>query len=416
MFYDRPNYAAGPKINAVRLLPELSKRGYDVTAIIGYYEECPSTDLLRDHGISVVEIPWPKYCDKQVELLYPVLLKANPDIFVANISASGCYAGRFLRESGRPTIAGHLSDDEYNWGMAERFCKAGDAWAVSGMFCMGRELGDQVRNWKPKRTEVVDICHGVPLCEAATPRADGPLRMVYSGRMQDPQKRITDLTYAVIRVLQRHTDAEVMYLGEGDRSDAVARMFSENGLADRAYLRGYVDPSEVQHEMAWGNVLVLLSDFEGVPGAVMDGMAAGLVPICLDIPGGLRELVIHEETGLLVQDREQRFLDAASRLNADRALMTKLAAQARRHIEHRFSLTAAADQWESLFENVLKAAGPRKPIRFPRKPLLPTPFPKLQSQDQRSPSKSWLNRVSAKAKSATRSIVKMRATQRVTGT
>jgi hypothetical protein len=118
----------------------------------------------------------------------------------------------------------------------------------------------------------------------------------------------------------------------------------------------------------------------------MDGMACGLVPVCLDIPGGLRELVIHEETGLLVTDREQSFQNAISRLGQDIALRRRLSANARNHSEKQFSLKVAADRWEQLCSDLLAHAGPRRPIRFPSEPVLPPPHPGFGLEDKRRPS------------------------------
>ena len=50
IFYDRPNYTAGPKINALRVLPELARRGHDVAALVLYRESFPSGPELQQQG------------------------------------------------------------------------------------------------------------------------------------------------------------------------------------------------------------------------------------------------------------------------------------------------------------------------------------------------------------------------------
>jgi len=384
-FYDRPNYTAGPRINALRVLPELVRRGHEVTALIGYKESCPAREILQSRGVNVLATPFPKYIEDQVAWFYRSLTRVDPDIFVPNISVSGAYAARYCREAGRPTIAGHRSDDKFNWGMAERFCRISDAWAVSGLFCMGAELGDKVRAWGSKRTRVVDIASGVPIPAEQVTQAN-PLCLVYAGRLEERQKRISEVTEAVCDTLERFPDATAKMIGDGSRKQHVADIISHRNLDDRITLTGYVDPENVQDEMADGNILVLLSDFEGVPGAVMEGMACGLVPVCLDIPGGLRELVIHERTGLLVRDRGASFQDAICRLARDDQLRIRLSRNARQYIKERFSLHTAVDLWEALFEDLLKTAGPRKPLRFPRRPNLPKPFAPIAREDKRRPT------------------------------
>jgi glycosyltransferase involved in cell wall biosynthesis len=385
MFYDRPNYCAGPTINARRLLPTLARRGYEVTALVGYLFECPSREFLEGQGVAVRAVQWPEWVEDQVLWLRKQLAAVDPDLFVPNISVSGCYAARYAREAGRPTIAGHLSDDEFNWGMAERFVRHQDEWAVSAMFCMSDALSDTVRAWQPARTIVKTIPHGVPL--SGTPvDPSGPLRLVYAGRVVQPQKRIHELVDAMIDAAGRHPQLTAKIIGDGSERAAIQRRVAASRFADRFQFTGYVEPGRVQEEMLDSNVFILLSDFEGVPGAVMDAMACGLVPVCLDISGGLRELVIHEETGLLVSDRGEDFQRALGRLAGDDDLRRRLSTNARRHIVKAFTLDAAADRWEELFAEVWASAGPRLPIRFPRNlTWLPAPYPALLREDRRRP-------------------------------
>jgi colanic acid/amylovoran biosynthesis glycosyltransferase len=384
MFYDRPNYCAGPTINARRLLPELVRRGYEVTALVGYLFECPSREFLEGQGVAVRAVEWPEWVEDQVLWIQKQLGAVDPDIFVPNVSVSGCYAGRYLREAGRPTIAGHLSTDEFNWGMAERFVRSQDEWALSGLFCMGDVLSDTVRGWQPARTIVKNISHGAPLPETQVDPS-GPLRLVYAGRVVQPQKRIHELVDAMIEAAGRHPQLTAKIIGDGSERAAIQRRVAASGFADRFHFTGFVDPGTVQNEMLDGNVFILLSDFEALPGAVKDAMACGLVPVCLDIPG-VRELVIHEETGLLVSDRGEDFQKALDRLAGDDDLRRRLSTNARQHIVKGFTHDAAADRWEELFAEVWASAGPRVPIRFPRNlTWLPAPYPALLREDRRRP-------------------------------
>ena len=95
-----------------------------------------------------------------------------------------------------------------------------------------------------------------------------------------------------------------------------------------------------------------------------------------------RELVIDQTTGLLVSDRKESFQRAIARLD-DESLRRELSANARDHIAQNFSLTSIADRWEQLFEELYDPEH-RQPIRFPRKPVLPPPFPAFGTQDERA--------------------------------
>jgi glycosyltransferase involved in cell wall biosynthesis len=386
LFYDSPNYTGGPKVNACRLLPELVNRGYQVTALISYTTACPSRKFLEDRGVEVRAVVWPLFVEDQLQWLYEQLADIGPDVFVPGCSVSGCYAGRYLREAGRPTIASHRSVDEFNWGLAERFCKNEDEWAVSGLFCVSERLTDAVRRWKPHRTIVHTIPSGVPL-PSRTADPSGPLRLVYAGRLEQHPKRILDLISGIMDAMRRDPQLTAKLVGDGSQRAVLEQQITASPYAHRFGVTGLVPPEKLQDELLDRNVFVLVSDFEGVPGAVMDAMACGLVPVCLDAPGGLRELVIHEETGLLINDRGKSLHDAIERLAADADLRHRLSANARKHIEKGFSIEVTVARWEQLFSEVLAAAGPRRAIRFPQKPVLPPPYASIARDDTRRPSK-----------------------------
>ena len=99
------------------------------------------------------------------------------------------------------------------------------------------------------------------------------------------------------------------------------------------------------------HVLVLLSDFEGLPIALMEGMACGLVPVCFKMRSGIPELVEDGVTGLLVSDRGDEFVRAIARLHNDRNLWERLSLSARSRIAADYSLNACAEKWMDLPAN-----------------------------------------------------------------
>ena len=90
------------------MLPELAKRGYQVTALIGYWEGCTSKEFLEDSGVAVRAVQWPAFVEDQAHWLYEQLSSIDPDIFVPNNSVSGCYAGRYRVK----LVGGQLPDIE----------------------------------------------------------------------------------------------------------------------------------------------------------------------------------------------------------------------------------------------------------------------------------------------------------------
>lgn len=389
--YDRPGYHNGPIVNARRLLPELQCRGHDVHALIIFQNgSAPTARYLQEQGVTVHTQAWLQYTEQQIDWILKVLMEVKPDIFVPNLSVAGYFAARWARDAGIATIAAHRSDDAYHWNMIDEFVCGNEEWAVSGLVCVSQFLSSQVRKRHPRFTKLCVIPSGVPLPDTIAEHCEGPLRIAYVGRLVQQQKRVFDLIDALSGVIQKIPESTATLFGSA-ADPSVQHKINEKilhlGLENHIDCAGSISPEKLHRELLSFHVLVLLSDYEGTPGAVMDGMSCGLVPVCLNIPGGVQELVLHEKTGLLVDNREDRFVDAISRLNKDIPLRERLAKNARAHIENHFSLSNAADRWECFFDDLVdENSSAPKDINFPKRFNLPPVRQGLAREDRRQPS------------------------------
>lgn len=388
--YDLPGYFGGPIVNARRLLPELRRRGHAVHALILYRGAgSPSAALLRRQGVIVDTAPFHPWTEDRIDWLLDCLVRIQPDVFVPNLSVAGWFAARWARAAGIPTVAAYRSDDALHAAMVDTFVLGEPCWAVSGMVSVNQAACEKVAASKPAHTRLCTIPSGVPVpTKAADQRAGNELRIIYVGRLVQEQKRILDTIDALAMALEILPGATATLIGHGrNRSDeaAVDCRIDERGMSNRIIRMGTVEPDCLHEVLIQFHVLVLLSDYEGTPGSVMDGMACGLVPVCLDIPGGVRELVKHKQTGLLVTDRKEAFVSAIKRLASDTALREHLGANARAHVGKGYSLAVAADRWEIFFEKLLSDSRPRRPVAKPKRYELPPVNPGLAREDHRRP-------------------------------
>ena len=238
---------------------------------------------------------------------------------------------------------------------------------------------------------------GTPIPAAKTRwPGDGPFRIAYVGRVVEVQKRSPDLARAFCRAVREVPDVQALIIGNGPEQATVADIVERGGCTDRVRLVGRIDSAQVQEYLLGSHVIVLLSDFEGLPIALIEGMACGLVPVCLDIRSGIPELVKHEETGLLVHDRGDDFVGAIRRLREDRDLWERLSKGARALVESGYSMEVVARQWRDLAERLGTPIGERRPVRVPRRLDLPPVQPGLAAALR----SAWLLRGSRAARSA----------------
>jgi hypothetical protein len=132
------------------------------------------------------------------------------------------------------------------------------------------------------------------------------------------------------------------------------------------------------------HVFVLLSDYEGMPVALMEAMACGLVPVCLWEPSGVAELVQHDINGLVVHDRGDGFVAAISRLANEAGLWERLSRRAQETIREKYSVDVEFRRWHDLVLGMKGSDGRTRRIGIPI--LFRLPDPPLPWGDRRRPA------------------------------
>jgi glycosyltransferase involved in cell wall biosynthesis len=137
-------------------------------------------------------------------------------------------------------------------------------------------------------------------------------------------------------VATRRPDVAIVVVGDGDLRDALARQCRELGLDEVVHFTGFVERAE--RLLPAFDVFTLTSSAEGLGTIVLDAAGAG-IPIAVTDAGGLPEVVLHDETGLVVPVADDAALAAALlRLLEDRRSAVRLAAAARARFDAEFGV------------------------------------------------------------------------------
>jgi glycosyltransferase involved in cell wall biosynthesis len=309
-------------------------------------------------------------------------LRENPpDVFVPNLVVAAYFAARWAREAGIPTVGILHSDDAFYRALQSEFVFGAQDQRLDAIVCVSRQLEDEVNTRKPVEILVRRIPYGISIPASIAERTGPGLRIGYVGRLAEEQKRITGVVRAFARATQEVPGTTAVIYGDGPDRRRVEQMLGSEFADRNVALAGLVDNEQMPDRMLNMDVIVLLSDYEGLPIALLEAMACGCVPVCLRGRSGIPELVVHDETGLLVDDRESGFVDAIGRLSQDPELWTRLSLAARRRAES-FSAAASADAWASLIEELAQRAAPTA-LTMPETLQLPRVHPDLASADRR---------------------------------
>jgi glycosyltransferase involved in cell wall biosynthesis len=155
--------------------------------------------------------------------------------------------------------------------------------------------------------------------------AQGPLRIVYVGHVIQRWKRILDLPEIVAGMLSRGVDFKLEIVGDGgERPELERRVFSLPGAAARVTMRGWLSNDSALQLLARQHAMLLMSEVEGQPVALLECMAQGVAPVVTTLPGH-EELVRNDENGVLVSVGDTvGFVKAFEALAGDRDRLHRL--------------------------------------------------------------------------------------------
>jgi len=124
--------------------------------------------------------------------------------------------------------------------------------------------------------------------------------------------------------------------------------------------------------------------------ALNEAMGCGLVPVCYKYCSGIDEIIIHEHNGLLVENREEAFIEAIERLMFDNSLWEKLSQNARKTIVEKYSSEISNAKWLNLLNEINYQSKRKQKISIPLCIKLEARNPDLTDDIRRPPVKDIL--------------------------
>ncbi|GAA4556759.1 glycosyltransferase family 4 protein [Pseudonocardia xishanensis] len=196
-------------------------------------------------------------------------------------------------------------------------------------------LGDR---WTRRYSELLDLPAQrftmlynpveLPTRPSVRARRGGTVRVLFLGRL-GARKGVYDVVKACAALPEEIRARLELRIGGDGEVDAV-RDLCRSELGTRATVLGWLDPAGKEKELAAADVFVLPSQDEGLPMALLEAMAWGLVPV-VSTAGAMGEVVRDGENGLIVPAGDVDGIEAAlRRVVGDDALRAELASAARR--------------------------------------------------------------------------------------
>jgi glycosyltransferase involved in cell wall biosynthesis len=166
-----------------------------------------------------------------------------------------------------------------------------------------------------------------------------------------PQKRMKDLIWATDLLKVVHDNTHLLIIGDGPQRKDLERFRERCNLEDKVHFLGA--RNDVPRLLPHFDLLMLASSFEGLSNAIMEAMVCALPVVATDIPGN-RELVLHGQTGFLVQVGDRAgFSRYAYKILEDPELARRLGDAGRERVVSHFSIEAMVHKHAALYRELL---------------------------------------------------------------
>lgn len=224
---------------------------------------------------------------------------------------------------------------------------------VATIVCVSHAVRDSFAAAGVSSKKLTVIHNGIPSVSMALLRSEGPLRLGIVGQIGD-WKGHEDLLTAIAAVTNKGFGISLSIFGNGSEQyvDRLKRRASELGIGDKIEWRGFLrDQANIFGEIDVCIVPSRLAD--PLPTSAIEASAFGR-PVIASRIGGLPEIVMHGETGLLVEPaRPEQLADAIEIFARDRSLIFKMGQAGRARAQAEFSESRFVDEFVGVIGGLL---------------------------------------------------------------
>lgn len=225
---------------------------------------------------------------------------------------------------------------------------------------ISREVANTVRAVYGRAIHTPVIYNGIPTTRFVSSagrdnaKKEKDVVLLHVGRFA-PQKNHLLLMEAFALAVKEYPTMQLWLVGDGPLRPAVEKALAEIKLEGEVLFLGIRD--DVPELLAGCDAFILSSDYEGVPLAVLEAMAASK-PVIATAVGGVPELVEDGLTGVLVPPRDpQALAQGILRLVKDPGLRQRMGKAAQKRALELFDIARTAREYEALYLKLLKECG-----------------------------------------------------------
>lgn len=338
------------------LSDQLRRMGMDVELLYTRDQKTEGDALHLDTECRVRHLaPYFIWGEDLWERLLGYLRSQAPCVFIPNYDYWASAVCPALPDS-VGTIGIVHSDDIEHYEHAYRL---GRYW--NAMVCVSEHISNRVGELNPLfKEKITKIPYGISGAPSRYRRrertASEPIRLIYTGRLIQHQKRIRAFVPIVEELDRRKVPYRLTLVGSAtdEKDEAYLRTrFSAHLKDGRVRMPGRLPYEQVLELLEMHDVLVLTSGWEGLSLALLEGMAHGCVPVVSRIESGVGEVIQEGVNGFTIPiDDTGGYVDQFEWLQQNPERQDALGEKAHATIAARYTDRHMAERYAALIKNV----------------------------------------------------------------
>lgn len=183
-------------------------------------------------------------------------------------------------------------------------------------------------------------------------RADKP-NLLFLSRVEK-QKGIIETIQATKLLARSFPNARLLVAGVGTYLDAAKKHVRDLGMEERVEFLGWISGKAKARVLSISDVLVLLTDKEGMPNCVLESMAFG-IPVVTCPVGGINDFFVDGRFGFLAESKDPVLISKLlERILTDDEQYRRMSTEAFNYAEKHFLSSSVANRVERICDEMLR--------------------------------------------------------------
>ncbi|MEZ9864355.1 glycosyltransferase [Vibrio breoganii] len=171
--------------------------------------------------------------------------------------------------------------------------------------------------------------------------------ILFVGRLDFNHKRPDRVLSVWMAIFNKFPDWTLKIAGDGPARKTLESLVLSNKISNVHFL-GFCD---TQKEYETASVLLMTSNYEGLPMTILEGMMNGCVPIAYHTFGALDDLIKHDSSGFLIPPfNEGNYIACLERLISDSELLNSMSQRAISDTRN-FAMSKVVSRWEEVLKS-----------------------------------------------------------------